>query len=116
MEILRQIKKNKILVFDSSLNSQKTLINIEADLLVYNATLPKHYAYGTVTDGTYFIESICEVLNEAFKNLPNNLSLSQMVTKVNKRVKETDKEIQVADSSNRLLKEVFFAPKNVSCN
>lgn len=94
--------------------NKKTPIYTESDLLVYNATLPKHYAYGTVTDGTYFIESICEVLNEAFKNLPNNLSLSQMVTKVNKRVKERENEIQLADPINRLTKEVYFTPKNVS--
>jgi caspase 7 len=99
---------------DSSLNSQKTLINIEADLLVYNATLPKHYAYGNeMNDGTIFIESVCDVLfNEAYKNLPNNLSLSQMITKVNKKVEE--KGIQLADPIVRLKKEVYFTPKNVS--
>jgi hypothetical protein len=51
---------------------------------------------------------------EAYKNLPNNLPLSQMITMINKRVKENTQKIQVAESINRLLKEVFFAPKNVS--
>jgi hypothetical protein len=102
---------------DGPNTNKKTLGYAESDLLVYNATIPKHYAYGTVTNGTYFIQSVCNVFREeAYKNLPNNLPLSQMITIINKRVKETDKEIQVAESTNRLLKEVFFTPKNVSCN
>jgi hypothetical protein len=89
----------------------KTRNTAESDLLVYNATLPKHYAYGTETEGTYFIQSVCEVFKDSFKNLPNNLPLSQMITRVNRRVKE--KEIQLADPINRLSKEVYFTPKNV---
>jgi hypothetical protein len=97
--------------------NQKTSIYSESDLLIYNATLPKHYAYGTEANGTYFIKSVCEVLfNEAYKNIPNNSSLSQMITIVNKRVKERENDtdpIQLADPINRLTKEVFFTPKNV---
>jgi caspase 7 len=93
--------------------NKKTLIDTEADLLVYNATLPKHYAYGTVSMGTYFIQSVCDVFfTEAFKSLPNSASLSQMITMVNSRVKGT--EIMLADPINRLTKEVYFTPKNVS--
>ena len=51
-------------------------------------------------------------LNKAYKNVPNNLPLSQMITKINQRVENT--EIQVADPIYRLKKEVFFEPKNVS--
>jgi hypothetical protein len=40
---------------DSNGLNKKTSIYAESDLLVYNATLPKHYAYGTVTNGTYFM-------------------------------------------------------------
>ena len=68
----------------------KTRNTAESDLLVYNATLPKHYAYGTETEGTYFIQSVCEVLKDSYKNLPNNLPLSQMITRVNRRVKEKE--------------------------
>ena len=94
---------------------KKTSIYAESDLLVYNATLPKHYAYGTVTNGTYFIQSVCDVFwEEAYKNLPNNLPLSQMITMINKRVEESDQKIQLADPINRLKKEVYFMPKNVS--
>jgi hypothetical protein len=103
---------------DSAINSdsldtnKKTRSNAESDLLVYNATLPKHYAFGTENSGTYFIKSVCEVLNDAYKNLPNNLPLSQMITKINQNVEKT--EIQVADPIYRLKKEVYFTPKNVS--
>jgi hypothetical protein len=103
---------------DSAINSdsldtnKKTRSNAESDLLVYNATLPKHYAFGTENSGTYFIKSVCEVLNDAYKNLPNNLPLSQMITKINQKVEKT--EIQVADPIYRLKKEVYFTPKNVS--
>ena len=101
-------------IVSHSLNSsKKTSINSESDVLVYNATLPKHYAYGTISEGTFFIQSVCDVFfNEAFKNLPNNLPLSQMITIVNSRVKAT--EIMLADPINRLTKEVYFTPKNVS--
>jgi len=102
-------------ISDGPDTNKKTPGYAESDLLVYNATIPKHYAYGNETNGTYFIQSVCKVLfEEAYKNLPNNLPLSQMITIINKRVKETDKEIQVAESTNRLLKEVYFTPKNVS--
>jgi hypothetical protein len=90
----------------------KTKISTKTDLLVYNATLPKHYAYGNVAEGTNFIKSVCKELNKAYKNVPNNVPLSQMITKINKRVEKT--EIQVADPIYRLKKEVYFSPKNVS--
>jgi len=100
---------------DESNTKKKTSIYAESDLLVYNATLPKHYAYGTVTNGTYFIQSVCDVFyKEAYKNLPDNLPLSQMITMINKRVEESDQKIQLADPINRLKKEVYFMPKNVS--
>jgi hypothetical protein len=51
-------------------------------------------------------------LNDAYKNVSNNLPLSQMITKINQRVEKT--EIQVADPIYRLKKEVYFSPKNVS--
>ena len=104
-------KDNKS-ISDSSNTNKKTEISTKTDLLVYNATLPDHYAFGTEAEGTYFIKSVCEVFNDAYKNVPNNLPLSQMITKINQRVENT--EIQVADPIYRLKKEVFFEPKNVS--
>ena len=104
-------KDNKS-ISDSSNTNKKTEISTKTDLLVYNATLPDHYAFGTEAEGTYFIKSVCEVFNDAYKNLPNNLPLSQMITKINQKVENT--EIQVADPIYRLKKEVYFSPKNVS--
>ncbi len=72
-------------------------------------------AFGAEAEGTYFIKSVCEVLNDAYKNVPTNLPLSQMITKINQKVEKI--EIQVADPIYRLKKEVrvsFFEPKNES--
>jgi hypothetical protein len=98
-----------------SLNTnKKTLITAESDLLVYNATLPKHFAFGTEKEGTFFIKSVCEVLNEAYKELPYNMPLSKMILSINKSVR--DSGIQLADPINHLLADVYFSPKNVSFN
>jgi caspase 7 len=104
-------KDNKSISASSNTN-KKTEISTKTDLLVFNATLPDYYAFGTEKDGTFFIKSVCEVLNDAYKNVPNNLPLSQMITKINQKVEKT--EIQVADPIYRLKKEVYFSPKNVS--
>ena len=92
--------------------NKKTRNSAESDLLVYNATLPKHYAYGTKADGTIFIKNVCKVLNEAFKDLPNNIPLSKMILNINKSVR--DSGIQLADTINHLMADVYFTPKNVS--
>ena len=66
----------------------KTKLDEESDLLVFNSTLPKHYSYSIDTnEGTLFIKSLCDVLYEyAYKNLPNNWSLAQMITKINEQI------------------------------
>ena len=86
----------------------------ESNLLIYNSTLPDHYALtNNVADGSIFIQSFCDVFNEcAYKNLPNNLSLAQMITKINKSVSKTRQQISVPEF--RMSKEVYFWPKNVS--
>jgi hypothetical protein len=105
---------------DSAINSDsldtktKTRNNAESDLLVYNATLPNHYAYGTEKDGTVFIKNVCQVLNDAYKEMPNNLPLSKMILSINKSVR--DSGIQLADPINHLMADVYFTPKNVSCS
>jgi caspase 7 len=91
---------------------QSIKIETESDLLVYYATLPEHYAYGTVAEGTYFIKSVCKELNEAYKNLPNNILLSAMILNINKRVRESG--LALADPINRLIADVKFTPKEVS--
>lgn len=92
----------------------KTKLDEESDLLVFNSTLPKHYSYSIDTnEGTLFIKSLCDVLYEyAYKNLPNNWSLAQMITKINEQV--SNKKLQISVSEFRMSKEITFLPKNVS--
>ena len=87
----------------------------ESDLLIYYSTLPDHFSYASsnnVADGTTFIQSFCEVFNDAYKNLPNNLSLTQMIIRINERV--SNKRMQIAVPEFRMNKEIYFCPKDVS--
>ena len=67
-----------------------------------------------VSEGTVFIKSLCEVFDTyAYKNLPkNNLSLAQMITKINESV--MSQGVQIADPVFRMKREVYFLPKNVN--
>ena len=94
-------------------------IDYESDSLVYHSTFPDCKSWAKLIDkepkeGTIFIKCLCDVLSEAYRMLPNNLSLSQMITKINKSV--SDQKWQLPDPKNTLTKEVFFTPKNVSVN
>jgi hypothetical protein len=91
---------------------QRTKIESEADLLVYYSTIPDHYSYGTVAEGTFFIRSVCKELNEAYKNLPNNMSLDVMIKNINESVKGS--EMQLAEILDRFSGTVYFQPKSVS--
>jgi hypothetical protein len=91
-------------------------IKYESDLLVYHSTFPDCKSWAKLIDnepkeGTIFIKSLCDVLSEAYRMLPNNLPLSQMITKINKSV--SDEKWQLADPKNTLTKEVYFTPKKV---
>ena len=90
-----------------------TNIDSESDLLAFYSTLPDHLSFGTIDGGTFFIQSVCDVLsNEAYKNIPNNDKLSQMILKINSKVK--DQGLSLADPIYRLTKDVHFLPKDVS--
>jgi hypothetical protein len=89
-----------------------SIIEAESDLLMYYATLPEHYAFGNVAEGTYFIKSVCKELNQAYTNLPNNNLLSGMILNINKSVRESG--LALADPINRLVLDVKFTPKKVS--
>jgi hypothetical protein len=97
-----------------------SFLEYESDLFIFYSTLPNHssFAFLDTNKGTYFIKSLCEVFDDAFMNLPNNLSLSQMITKINEKVKEEGlklgERMQLADSRITLTKELYFVPKNVS--
>ena len=85
----------------------------ESDLLIYYSTLPNHLSWSVdKNEGTIFIKSFCDAFNDAYKNLPNNLSLAQMITKINESVSE--KQLQVAVPEFRIKKEIKFLPKDVS--
>jgi hypothetical protein len=93
---------------------KRTFFKFEADLLVYYATKKHYSAFATEKNkGTIFIESVCEVFNQAYMGLPKNLSLSQMITIINAKVGEKG-GIQLTDPRPYFNKEVYFTPKNVS--
>jgi caspase 7 len=104
---INELKKNN----KTHALKQNTKIESEADLLVYYSTIPNHYSYGTEAEGTFFIKSLCKELNEAYKNLPNNLKLLEMSVNINKSVRE--KGMQLAEPMHRLMADVNFKPKNV---
>ena len=85
----------------------------ESDLLIYYSTLSNHLSWIVdKNEGTIFIKSFCDAFNDAYKNLPNNLSLAQIITKINESVSE--KRLQVAVPEFRIKKEIQFLPKDVS--
>ena len=85
----------------------------ESDLLIYYSTLPKHLSFSTkIEDGTVFIKSVCDIFIGAYTNLPDNLSLAQMITNINEKV--LDKQLQVPVPEFRINKEIKFLPKDVS--
>jgi hypothetical protein len=87
-------------------------IDTESDLLVYYSTLPNYVSWAN-DEGGIFIQSFCDVLlHEAYKNLPDNLSLSQMITKINENIRYNGKK-QLGDPRSTLIKEIYFTPKNV---
>ena len=78
-----------------------TQFEIESNLLIFNSTLPKHYSFSkNVADGTIFINSFCKVFNDAYKNLPNNFSLAQMITRINESVSNEKMQISVPEFRN----------------
>ena len=98
----------------------------ESDLLVYCSTLPGHLSWSNndPKEGTIFIKSDCDVFNDAYKNVPDNLSLAQMVNRINNELSSKTVEIndenrhkvivQVAERSNTMKGDVYFWPKNVN--
>ena len=84
----------------------------ESDLIIYYSTLPNHLSWRVdESEGTIFIKSVCDVFNDAYKNLPNNMSLAQMITKINKSVSKRGQ--QISAPIYRMSKEVYFLPKDV---
>ena len=95
-----------------------SFLEYESDLFIFYSTLPNHSSFAFLDEGTYFIQNVCKVFNQAYMNLPNNFSLSQMITKINEKVKEEGMKMgerfQLTDPKTTLTKELYFVPKNVS--
>jgi len=95
-------------------DKKRTFIKFESNLLVYYATKKHFNAFANETnEGTLFIDSFCEVFNQAYTDIPKHLSLSQMITIINAKIEEKGGK-QLTDLSLNFNKEVYFTPKNVS--
>uniref|UniRef100_A0A1A9WSX7 Caspase family p20 domain-containing protein n=1 Tax=Glossina brevipalpis TaxID=37001 RepID=A0A1A9WSX7_9MUSC len=60
-----------------------------ADLLVMYSTFEKYYSFRNVENGSWFIQSICEVLNEAAMNEASSIQgteLLRLLTAINRKV------------------------------
>ena len=113
LKILQPIETDSVTFNDAE--KVATNFDEESDLLVFYSTLPDHYSYAyshNVADGTTFIQSFCQVFNDAYKNLPNNLSLTQMILRINEKV--SNKRMQISVPELRMTKEIYFWPKDVS--
>ena len=103
--------ENKIESRDHGVSNSQSNKNIaynyeyESDLLIYDSTLTN------LDDGSIFIKSFCDVFNNAYKNLPKNMSLSQMIAKINDTVSTNVQ--QKSHLIIRMSKEIYFFPKNV---
>ena len=96
----------------------------ESDLLVYYSTLPNHLSWSRdPKEGTLFIKSVCDVFKDAYANLPKNVSLAQMINKINEELSSKKVEInnvdgqkeivQVAQAISTMKRDVYFLPKDV---
>jgi len=104
---------DKTNVFKQSFKpKQNTKLENEADLLVYYSTISDHFSSGNIAKGTIFIDSVCQEFKKAYENLPNNMSLDDMIKNINKHVKGSTK--QLAETLDRFSASVYFKPKNVS--
>ncbi len=122
-QIARMTDLNKFSILPPIPNNKA---EYESDLLVYCSTLPGHLSWSNndPEEGTIFIKSVCDVFNDAYKNIPNNLSLAQMVNRINNELSSKIVEIndenrhkvivQVAERSNTMKGDVYFWPKNVN--
>jgi caspase 7 len=95
-------------------NNGRTKFESETNLLVFYSTLHNHLSYSKdQKEGTIFIKSLCNVFDSfAYANLPDNLSLAQMITKINQTV--VKEGLQIAYPEFKMQRELYFLPKNVS--
>jgi len=94
-------------------------IPMEADFLLAYSTIAGYYSWRNSTNGSWFIQSLCHVLNEHGRQK----ELMQLLTAVNRRVayyyesNTNDPEMsgkrQIPCIVSMLTKEVYFKPKSL---
>ena len=120
MFLFSMIDDQKIIYSSSNLQSKinknnETKFNKESDLLIYYSILPNQLSLNNAADGTIFIKSFCNVFNDAYKELPNNMQLLKMFRIINESVSKTGQQ-QISEPLFRMTKDVYFLPKNVNQN
>jgi caspase 7 len=93
-------------------------IPIEADFLITYSTIAGYFSWRNSQNGTWFIQSLCSILNEHGKNL----EIMQILTLVNRRVafyyesNASDPSMshkrQIPCIVSMLTKELYLRPKN----
>uniref|UniRef100_A0AC34F3T3 Caspase-8 n=1 Tax=Panagrolaimus sp. ES5 TaxID=591445 RepID=A0AC34F3T3_9BILA len=83
----------------------------EADMLVAFATTPQYVSWRNTSEGSWFIQSICEIFSEHSKNE----DICSLLTRVNRRVAQVyqsseNKRKQIPEFVNRLQKRFYFFP------
>ena len=97
-------------------------IPVEADFLIAYSTVAGHYSWRNSTNGSWFIQSLCDVLGEQ----GTRLEMMQMLTIVNRKVAyHFESHADCASMSGKkqipcivtmLTKELFFKPKHQLCS
>lgn len=103
---------------DSSDDQQR--IPVEADFLYAYSTVPGYYSWRNTMNGSWFIQSLCEML----KQYGDTLEIMNLLTRVNRKVAyefESSSNIPNFDGKKQipcivsmLTKELYFSPKNHS--
>ncbi|KAE9554470.1 hypothetical protein FO519_002344 [Halicephalobus sp. NKZ332] len=86
-------------------------IPTEGDILIAYATTPRYVSWRNSTNGSWFIQSICEV----FSKYSGTLDIMKLLTRVHKRVSEvyestSGKHKQIPECHSRLRKDFYFFP------
>jgi hypothetical protein len=80
-------------------------IPTEADILIHYSTVEKYVAYRNKSNGSFFVESLCHVLDE--HALSCNAEINQLLVEVNNRV-ATVHNAQMPQITNQLRKRLYF--------
>ncbi|EDO41832.1 predicted protein [Nematostella vectensis] len=102
-------------------DANRVQVPVEADFLYAYSTVPGYYSWRNSVNGSWFIQSICEVFNKHM----HNMDVLRMMTRVNSLVSTyqsrtgdyySDRKKQVPSIVSMLRKDLFFFPENVTQN